>query len=185
MDYTPRIVGEGLAKINVAPLHLRVPYSLAQLSCHTAVLVQRKLESDPLAFLYGLIFNTHHLAAGYVPPGLRDLLGVKWCDDYSAIEEEALKEVLLDLKLPHPILPKYLKVIPECHEIALATAVRDFSHLKFEEHELTENADPNVRALRILAWHEAANHWVHSFDVYYKIFEQIYEKSQKPCNRND
>ena len=92
MDYTPVNVGEGLAKFNVAPLHFRVPYSLAQLSCHTACLVQKEFPSDPLAFLYGLLFDSHHLAAGYVPPGLRDYIGVAWSDDYEAIEEEALKE---------------------------------------------------------------------------------------------
>lgn len=181
MEYTPRIVGEGLAKFNVAPLHFRVPYSLAQLSCHTAVLVQKEFPSDPLAFLYGLLFDSHHLAAGYVPPGLRDYIGVAWSDDYEAIEEEALKEVLLDLNIPHPIDPKYLKVIPDCHEMALATAVRDFSNLAHEDHGLDQQADPQCKALRMLAWHEAANHWIDAYNATYKLFERIHEESQKPA----
>ena len=177
MDYTPVNVGEGLAKFNVAPLHFRVPYSLAQLSCHTACLVQKEFPSDPLAFLYGLLFDSHHLAAGYVPPGLRDFIGVQWADDYEAIEEEALKEVLIDLKVPHPIDPKYLKAIPDCHEVALSTAVRDFSNLPSEVHGLDLDPDPSCKALRMLSWHEAANYWVDSFNATYKLFERIYEKS--------
>ena len=179
MDYTPRNVGEGLAKFNVAPLHFRVPYSLAQLSCHTACLMQKEFPSDPLAFLYGLLFDSHHLAAGYVPPGLRDFIGLQWADAYEAIEEEALKEVLIDLDVPHPIDPKYLKALSRCHEIALATAVRDFSQESSEVHGLDEQPDPSCRALRMLAWHEAANHWVDAYNATFKLFEKTYEKSQR------